>query len=192
METRDLHYRKRWQFSLRTLLFLMSIVALCSMLIGVSAVLAIVIVPFFVFALVRTLRINAPATDEEHIARQRRGLMATFCASLVLILTLLAVSFATVVFALMAASLVVLDLVARYCKPIVANLQPVFRRAWWIAVRTGRAVASLASYSNIQRFLNWSSGNAMLATRYLVAATGILHRRCWHLNFSTPETSRSK
>jgi hypothetical protein len=81
----------------------MSVVALCSMLIGVSAVLAIFVVPFFAMALVRTLRINRPLPDEAGVERKRRGLFATFCASFVLIITLVAVSIATAGFALASA-----------------------------------------------------------------------------------------
>jgi hypothetical protein len=103
MTSHDQLQRGRWQFSLRTLLFLMSIVAICSMLIGVSAVLAIVVVPFFTLALIRTLRLNQPLPDEAGSERKRRGLFATFFASFVLIITLVAVSIATAGFALASA-----------------------------------------------------------------------------------------
>jgi hypothetical protein len=163
MQPHDKLYRSGWQFSLRTLLFLTSIVALCSMLIGVSAILAIVIVPFFAMALVRTLRTNRPLADEASIERRRRGLLATFCASLVLIVTLFAVSVATALFALATASLIVLDSVARCCKPVIARLQPIIKHAWRMSHVAVRHLASLASYTNIQRALNWSSANAILA-----------------------------
>lgn len=182
MQRKDKLHRSGWQFSLRSLLFLTSIVAFCSMLIGVSAILAIVIVPFFAMALVRTLRTNQPPADETSIERRRRGLFTTFCASLALIVTLLAVSVATALFASAAATLIVLDFVARCCKPAIARLQPVLKQAWGVARVAGRHLASLGSYSNILRALNWCRANALLGTRYLVAATSILHRRYWHLD----------
>lgn len=181
MQRHDKLHRSEWQFSLRTLLFLMSIVAFCSMLIGVSAILATVIVPFFAMALVRTLRTRRPLADEA-IERRRRGLMTTFCASLVLIVTLLAVSAATAVFALATATLIALDFAARGCRPVFARLQPVLKQAWRMTRVAFRHLASLGSYSNIQRALDWSSATALLGTRYLVAATGILHRRYWRLD----------
>ncbi|HJQ81672.1 MAG TPA: hypothetical protein VJ828_17040 [Lacipirellulaceae bacterium] len=159
----------------------MSIVAFCSMLIGVSAILATVIVPFLAMALVRTLRTRRPLADEA-IERRRRGLMTTFCASLVLIVTLLAVSAATAVFALATATLIALDFAARGCRPVFARLQPVLKQAWRMTRVAFRHLASLGSYSNIQRALDWSSATALLGTRYLVAATGILHRRYWRLD----------
>jgi hypothetical protein len=180
MQSHDQLHRGPWQFSLRTLLFLMSVVALCSMLIGVSAVLAVVIVPFFTMALVRTLRINRPQPDEA--SGKRRGLFATFCASFVLIITLLTVSIATAFFALATAGLIVLDFVACCCKPAIARLQPVLTRAWRISRAAALRLASLGRYSNIQRALHWSSAQARLGTRYLVATTSILHRRYWQLD----------
>jgi hypothetical protein len=182
MQSHDQLQRGPWQFSLRTLLFLMSVVALCSMLIGISAVLAIVIVPFFAMALVRTLRINRPLPDASGAERKRRGLFATFCASFVLIVTLLTVSIATAFFALATAGLIVLDFVARCCKPAIARLQPVLTRAWRISRAAALRLASVASYSNIQRAIHWTSAQARLGTRYLVAATSLLHRRYWHLD----------
>ena len=182
MQVSDRHRGSRWQFSLRTLLFLMSVVAFSSMLVGLSAVLAVVIVPFFAIALVRTLRINGQAADDAGREQRRRGLVATFFGSLVLILTLLVVSIATALFACVAAFLVVLDLMARFCKPFVARSWPVLQRAGRIALPAARRVASLVSYSNMQRFLNWTSAYAMLATRHLVAATSVLHRRYWRLD----------
>jgi hypothetical protein len=164
------------------MLFLMSVVALCSMLIGVSAVLAIFVVPFFAMALVRTLRINRPLADRAGIEGKRRGLFATFCASFFLIITLLTVSIATVLVALATAGLMVLDLVARSSKPAIARLQPVLTRAWRMSRAVALRLASLASYSNIERAIHWTSAHARLGTRYLVAATSVLHRRYWKLD----------
>jgi hypothetical protein len=186
MQRHDKLDRSGWQFSLRTLLFLTTIIAFCSMLVGVSASLAIIIVPFFAMALVRTLRTRQPLADEA-IKRRRHGLMTTFCASLGLIVTLLAVSAATAVFALATASLIALDFVARCCRPVIARLQPVLKQAWRMTRVAFRHLASLGSYSNIQRALDWSSAHALLGTRYLVAATGILHRRYWHVDLRVLE-----
>jgi hypothetical protein len=182
MTSQDPLQRGPWQFSLRTLLFLMSVVAFCSMLIGVSAVLAIVVVPFFAMALIRTLRLNQPLPDGAGSERKRRGLFATFFASFVLIITLVAVSIATAGFALATAGLIVLDLVARCSTPVIARLQLVLKRVWRMSrVATGH-LASFASYSNIRRALHWTSAHARSGTRQLVAATGVLHRRYWKLD----------
>jgi hypothetical protein len=132
-------------------------------------------------ALVRTLRLNR-ALDEASVERKRRGLFATFCASFVLIITLLTVSIATAFFALATFSLIVLDFVARSSTPTIARLQPVLTRAWRMSRAAALRLASLASYSNFQRALHWSSAHARLSTRYLVAATSVLHRRYWRLD----------
>jgi hypothetical protein len=160
----------------------MSVVALCSMLIGVSAVLAIFVVPFLAMALVRTLRLNRPLPDEAGIERKRRGLFATFCASFVLIITLVTVSIATAGFALATAGLIVLDFFARCSTPVIARLQLVLKRVWRMSRVAAGHLASLASYSNIRRALHWTSAHASLGTRYLVAATSVLHRRYWKLD----------
>ena len=182
MHRHDPRHRRGWQFSLRTLLFLTTIVAFCAMLIGVSAVLAIVIVPFFAMALVRTMHTCRAHADESSNERKRRGLLATFCASLVLLITLVAVSVATALFAVAAAALLSLDFVARCSKPVIARLQPARKQASRMTRAAVRRLASLGSYSNIQRALHWSSANAKVGTRYLVATTSILHRRYWHLD----------
>jgi hypothetical protein len=150
------------------------------MLVGLSVILAVITVPFLAVALIRTLRISQTAADDAHAKTIRCGLIATFCRSLLLIVTLLAVALATAAFASLAAALMVLNMMTRMCKPIVRMLQPLLTRAWTILIAAAQHVISIASYSNLDRLLNWTSAHALLGTRYLIAATSILHHRYWH------------
>ena len=109
---------RKWTFSLKSLMFLTSIVAVCSALIGVSAVLAVLCLPLIAAALVRTVRASTRTGGGD----QRRGLLATFCDSLVIVLCLIGASVTAFMAACCALALIVLCIAVRVCKPIAAVL----------------------------------------------------------------------
>ncbi len=89
-------YSQKWQFSVRGLMFITVVVAICAALAGVSPVLAVALLPLMVVGLIRTAR-----------APKGSGLFVTFCESLVLAVLFIVVSAAALAVACVAGSLIV-------------------------------------------------------------------------------------
>jgi hypothetical protein len=72
-------------------MFVTSVVCLCSALVHVSPVLAIVVAPLVCAALVRTIRLTGRAQTETRPRTWRQSLFATFCTSFLIVAALIAV-----------------------------------------------------------------------------------------------------
>jgi hypothetical protein len=165
-------------------MFLTFIVAVCAALIGASGVLAVLLLPFIVAALVRTARVRRQIDIVEQQHAAQRGLFATFCQSLILIVSLVIVSSIAFFVACCAGLLILLGMVARFCQPAIAFLRGVAARVWPLVLRVWRRVALLASHVSFGAIFMWVRDRAVNGTLLLISASRILLRRCWY-----PETA---
>ena len=94
------------QFSLQSMVFVTFVTAVCAATIGVSAALAAIFVPVIAIAAVRTLR--RVAATRLHERCWATGYCATYCQSIGLIISLTAVSCATIAAGVLAVTLVFL------------------------------------------------------------------------------------
>jgi hypothetical protein len=175
---------RTWTFSLKGLMFLTFVVAVSAALIGASAVLAVLLLPFIVAALVRTARVRRQINIVEKQHPAQRGLFATFCQSLILIMSLVIVSSIAVFVACCAGLLILLGVVARFCQPAIAFLRGGAARVWPLVLRVWRRVVLLASHVSFGAIFLWVRDRAVNGALLLISVSRILLRRCWY-----PETA---
>jgi hypothetical protein len=171
---------RRWTFSLKGLMFLTLVVAVCSAIVGAAPAAAVIFVPLTVAALLRTMRVRQRMAAVEHECGGRRGLFATFCQSLALITFLLIVLTAAFLSACGAGILIALGAASRLSHPLVMVLRRLVVRAWhvgatvWNSVRMRTRGLTLADVFGVVR------SYAIRATVLLFSASRLLVRRCWY------------
>jgi hypothetical protein len=174
------HPVQTWTFSLKSLMFLTFVVAVSAALIGASGVLAVLLLPFIVAALVRTARIRRQIVIVEQQHPAQGGLFATFCQSLILFMSLVIVSSIAFFVACCAGLLILLGVVARFCQPAITFLRGVVARVWPLVLSVWRRVVLLASHLSFGAIFLWVRERTVNGTVLLVSASRILLRRCWY------------
>ena len=178
---------RRWQFNLATLMFATFVVALCATLMRISPALAVVALPLVFAALVRTIRARrqsaAAAEDQSHTSV---GLFRTFWRSVGVVLSLILISFVAASVTSLAVALVLVDVAARVCRPVIVALWSscVFlymkARAGWNWLRPRLPELS------VKATFEWARGQAVTNAAQLVRANRRLLARFWY-----PEAARS-
>ena len=177
---------RRWQFNLATLMFATFVVALCATLVRISPALAVVAFPLVVAALVRTIRARRrSATTAEGQSHTSAGLFRMFWRSVGVVLSLIVISFVAASVTSLAAALVLVDITARVCQPLVASLLVVCAflymkaRAGWNWLRPQLPELSVKATFDRTR------GRAVYSAARLVRANRTLVGRFWY-----PESTR--
>ena len=168
--------RRKWSYSLKSLMFLSFIVAICSAIIGVSLVLAAVCLPFIAGALIRTIRIHGRTTVAEPPPR----LFATFCHSLAIVVCLVAVSAIAFVVACCAGMLIMLGIVGHLCRPVAALMSVCVRHVLHISMNVWHHLRSPAVHAKIAEVFLMIRDLAVAATRSLISICRTLWRRWWY------------
>lgn len=168
----------RRQFSLRTLFFVTTVVCLCAASFQASPLFAMAFVPIVAAALVGTLRAVAAANLESATAA-RRGLFATFCQSLAIVLSFLVVALGTLTAAAAVGSLYLLSAMVRAAAPLVPAVRKIARAVRRFVVAIWQRVQPAIAQFNLSAALRGARAKAVTATNTL-AATGLrLWRRYW-------------
>ncbi|MEX2317263.1 MAG: hypothetical protein WD669_08935 [Pirellulales bacterium] len=162
------HTDRRWQFSLRGLMFVTAVVCFWSALVHASLVLAIIVMPLLLAALVRTVRIAGSRQTEMRPRTWRHGLFGTFCTSLQLVAALIAVSGGVAAAGFLIIGLLLLGFAVRLCAPLGRFL-------WRVAMDVSRFSALLWKrvQPNLARVepravIPWAIALAVAGTRRLV------------------------
>lgn len=167
---------RKWSYSLKSLLFLSCVVAIYSAIMGSSVVLAVMCLPFFVGALVRTRRIHRQTAADE----PRAGLFVTFCRSMVIEFCMIAVSTIAIAVASCAGVLIVLGIVVRHVlRPVGVLLRAIVRYASRISIHFWRRVMTPGVYGAAAKGFVAIRDFAVTMTRSLFSACRTLWRRWW-------------
>jgi hypothetical protein len=170
------HQYGNWQFSLKSLMFVTTLVAIGAALVGISMVLAVLLVPLIIAGLVRTIRV---AAHHEKIGSAKPALFATFCNSVALVVATIAVGLATMVVAAMAATLATLMLAVHVLRAARPIYQPLKRRLWQFIGAAGSMVVATVSRIRPILILRCLQVQAVARTLSLVAISRRLCRQCW-------------
>jgi hypothetical protein len=165
-----------WSYSLKSLMFLSFVVAICSAIIGISIVLAAVCLPFIVAALVRTMRIRGRTTA----GKQPSGMFATFCRSLAIVFCLIVVSAIAFVVACGAAVLILLGVVRHLLRPVAVLLRASVRHLSHISIIVWNHLGSPLLHAKIAKDFLMTRNLAITTTRALFSVYRKLWRRCWY------------
>ena len=166
---------RKWSYSLKSLMFVSFVVAICSAIIGVSVVLATVCLPFILGAFVRTMRIHGKTTAGE----QSPGLFVTFCRSLTIEFCLIAVSAIAFMVAGCAGVLIILGIVRRLLRLVAVLLSVIVRHLSHISTKVWHHVRSPAVHATIAEVFFIIRELAITTTRSLFSASRTLWRRWW-------------
>ena len=165
----ELGYSRKWQFSMRGLMFVTSVVAVYAALVGVSPVFAVALLPLILAAFVRTTR-----------APEGSGLFVTFCESLVVVVALIMVSAAAFALACVAGSLIVAGVSYRLCTPANGVVRASAKYVWRLVVKVLRDLQRWALRVKPDSIYDRVCAYSMTATVILADATRRLFRRCWY------------
>jgi hypothetical protein len=168
--------QRKWTYSLKSLMFLTSVVAVCSALIGVSMVLAVFCFPFVAAALMRTMRIQGRAS----VGEQHHGLFVTFCQSLLIFASLISVSAIAFMVACCAGALIVLGVAVHLFKPVAKALWTGLSHLLQFMIRLWENFRSPAFQDNAVAVYKSIRAIAVMATVSLVASSNILFQRWWN------------
>jgi hypothetical protein len=165
-----------WQFSLKSLMFVTTIVAICAALVSISIVLAVVFVPLIVAGLARTIHVVA---QQARTGSKKPGLVVTFCNSIALVVATISVGLATISVAAMAAVLAAMMVtihVLRAARPIY---QPLARRLGQLLLQTRGVVFAFVSRIQLVGVLRWLQVHAVARTLTLLSTSRRLFQQCW-------------
>ena len=179
---------RRWQFSLKSLMFLTLIVALCAGLVSISPALAIVVVPYVVAAAARTSLLHVRSVDRDQDSRAAPGLLVTFGQSLLLLIALTLVCIAALAGAGMAAALIVMTFALRVLAAASVLVRACAPKARCIASAVWREGIALVRRTHPSQILKWVRAQAVAVTAFLFALIRVLFRRCWCAEGATQPT----
>jgi hypothetical protein len=163
------------QFSLRTLMFVMLIVAVCAALIHISAVLAIGTAPFILGALVRTMLVQSHVDASDRSAGTASGLVVTFFRSMLILVGLIFICGATTAAGAVLVSMTIIDRAFIAISRLFQLSAPYARKFLWILWVGFRG---LASQIDLGKTLHWIRLQSVTATVWLLSVSRILFRRC--------------
>jgi hypothetical protein len=167
-----------WQFSLKSLLFMTMIVAVCAALVHISIALAVVFIPLIVAGLFRTIRVVV-RFDATAARKAAPGQFATFCRSISLIVAMIGISAATLFLAGVAAMLIAVMIGIHVCRATGVIYHPIFSRArrglFGLAKWCGRAFSQIKPVAIVR----WSQAHAVAGTLSLFALCRRLSCQWW-------------
>jgi hypothetical protein len=170
---------RSWQFSLKSLMFLMFIVAVCAGTISISPPLAVLVVPFVAVAAVRTALCHSRVAPEEPMPSRTSGLLATFVQSLLLLMALSIMSFATLAAVGLATALIAATLAVRVVTAVGIKLRALAPQARRCAWALWRGLRSVVRQIRPYQILSWFRARAVIVTAELYVASRRLLRQCW-------------
>jgi hypothetical protein len=174
----ELHRYPNWQFSLKSLMFVTTLVAVCAALVQIALPLAVAIIPLIGAAWVRTVLVVArPKADNMHHGPPR--LVATFCYSLWLIVAMILLCLATITLAGIAAMLIAMTIAGRVLKTCSTRVWPVAKRAGQLALTIWCGRREIYSRLKPGPVLDWLRVWAVAGTLALVSASCRLFRQYW-------------
>jgi hypothetical protein len=156
------------------MLFVTTLACLCAALFHASPILALAFVPIIAAALAGTFRLLS-TDDEKRGLAARRGLFATFCQSLDIVLWLILVLLGTLAAATLAGLLFVLPATARAAAPLVPAVRKTARGISRLLLATWQRIQPTIVQLSLSTTLRWAHAKAVTATIRL-ASTG---RRLW-------------
>ena len=144
MATHGMHERacRSWQFSLRGLMFVTTMVAIGAAIVSVSVGLSVLLVPLMAAGLFGTIRI---AARQEAAGGAKTRLFATFSKSVVLIVATIAIGMATIAVAAMAGVLATLMVMIHVLRMARGIYRPIGRRLWQLLVEATKKGAMVVS-----------------------------------------------
>jgi hypothetical protein len=180
MTSNVVHARKyaNWQFSLKSLMFVTMIVAVCAALVNISAALAVLLIPLIVAGLVRTVRVVTRA-EADGVREAVPGLFATFCRSIAIIIAMIGVGVATVSFAGVAAALIAVMIVIHILRAAGVLSHPLLVRARQGLIKLAKWSCTTATRIKPLAILRWLQAHAVACTLSLLAACRRLFRQWW-------------
>jgi hypothetical protein len=169
----------RWRFSLRSLMFLTFVVAICAGLAGLAPVLAAVGIPFIVAAYLRTVGATRAMPTDLSQLKKRPGLFKTFCASIALFVALVVASAATAAIAGVVVSLSLIAAAWRLGKALRNNSSNWASFGWTIIREVSKYVRRCAVLFPPGALFVWSRERAFAAMTFLFGASRRLFWNCW-------------
>jgi hypothetical protein len=174
----ELRRYPNWQFSLKSLMFVTTLVAICAALVQIALPLAVVIIPLIGAAWIRTVLVVArPNVDIPQNGPPK--LVATFCYSLWLIVAMIFLCLATIALAGIAAVLIATTIASRVFKTCGKLVRPVAKRAGQLALAMWYARREMYSRFKPGAVLDWLRFWAVAGTLALVTASRRLLRQYW-------------
>jgi hypothetical protein len=158
--------RRRYQFSLRTLMFITSVVCFAAALSGISPMIALGAAPFLAAAMFRTLRVVGRAQREAPATRVR--LFASFAQSLLIVVSLVVVAMVTSMAAALIGSIWMLELTVRAARMAFIVIHRLARFIRRTAIRAWKGVRPVALRINLPIVLYAVRERAVGATRQLI------------------------
>jgi hypothetical protein len=166
-----------WQFSLKGLMFVTTIVAICAALFGVSMLLAAILVPLIVAGFMRTIRV---ATQHETTGCTKPGLFVTFCNSVALVVATIAVGLATMAVAAVAGTLAAIMVTAHVLRAARPIYWPLTRVLLALLIRARNTAIRMMSRIQPVAVLRWLQVHAVAKTLSLLATNRRLFQQCWY------------
>jgi hypothetical protein len=168
-----------WQFSLRSLMFVTMIVAVCAALVNISLVLAVLLIPLIATGLVRTMRV---VMRHEAVGQRNGavpGLFATLCQSIAILVAMIAVGAATVASAGLTATLIALMIVVHVFRAARVAYRPVTTRASRVLRNLLLRCWAVVSRIKPIAILRWLQLHAVSFTLALFGVCRRLYRQNW-------------
>ena len=167
-----------WQFSLKSLMFVTMVVAVCAALIHISVALAVLLIPLFAAGLLRTIRVVTRA-ETEGVRQKAPGLFVTFCRSIALIVAMIAMGMTAISFAVVTAILIAVMVVIHVCRATGVLYHPIVNRARRGLFKLGKWCWSTLTRIRPVAIVRWFQAHAVTSTLSLFAVCRRLSRQWW-------------
>jgi hypothetical protein len=166
-----------WQFSLKSLMFVTTLVAVSAALVHIALALAILAIPLIAAALARTILVlgRERPTDDAHV---RPKLFATFCNSMFLIVALISICLAATVLSGVTAALIAMTVLRRLLAVVSRRILPVAARAGKLLIVMWNARAEIVSRLKPGAMLDSLQAWSLVGTLSLMGMSRRLFRQC--------------
>jgi hypothetical protein len=167
-----------WQFSLKSLMFVTMVVAICAALVHISLALAVVLIPLIAAGLVRTIRVvtRTEATGDREAVP---GLFATFCRSIALIIAMIGVGVAAISFAGVTAVLIAVMVVIHVFRATGILYHPIMNRTRLGSIKLARWTWKTLTRIKPVGILRWIQAYAVAGTLSLFGICRRLWQQWW-------------
>jgi hypothetical protein len=166
----------KWQYSLKSLMFVTTLVAVCAALVQIALPLAVITIPLIAAALVRTMLMTSRRSASDG-ARPR--LIATFCYSVCLLVVTILMCLAAASLAGIAAALIATTIVRCVFTSAGTLVRPIVTRAWLLLLAVWNHRAEIVSRLRPGAILDWLQLWSVVGTLYLLSLSRRLFRQCW-------------
>jgi hypothetical protein len=167
-----------WQFSLKSLMFVTMVVAVCAALVHISIPLAVLFIPLITAGLLRTLRVVT--RSEANGAREAvPGVFATFCRSIALMVAMIGAGAAAISFAGVSAVLMAVMVIIHVCRATGIVSHPILSRVRRGLLKLGRWCWMALSRIKPVAVLRWFQARMVARTLSLFAICRRLSRQWW-------------